>query len=120
MPGLDVAKFATQVVAGYLQRIMFAPFQPGITELVGDLVQLILDVVHALLEAAHVAADFVAVLLGRMHPPAVVIAGKERSEEHKSELQSLMRNSYAVFCLKKKIIIIKTSETHTYTRIEQI
>src|SRR3546814_8937544 len=29
----------------------------------------------------------------------VVIA---RSEEHTSELQSLMRNSYAVFCLKKK------------------
>src|SRR3546814_5076274 len=29
-------------------------------------------------------------------PPAT------RSEEHTSELQSLMRNSYAVFCLKKK------------------
>src|SRR3546814_3230904 len=28
--------------------------------------------------------------------------GLERSEEHTSELQSLMRNSYAVFCLKKK------------------
>src|SRR3546814_9623644 len=27
----------------------------------------------------------------------------KRSEEHKSELQSLMRISYAVFCLKKKI-----------------
>src|SRR3546814_9561972 len=27
---------------------------------------------------------------------------KVRSEEHTSELQSLMRNSYAVFCLKKK------------------
>src|SRR3546814_4071747 len=27
---------------------------------------------------------------------------KDRSEEHTSELQSLMRNSYAVFCLKKK------------------
>src|SRR3546814_965298 len=26
----------------------------------------------------------------------------DRSEEHKSELQSLMRTSYAVFCLKKK------------------
>src|SRR3546814_1603792 len=26
---------------------------------------------------------------------------EERSEEHTSELQSLMRNSYAVFCLKK-------------------
>src|SRR3546814_7434641 len=29
-------------------------------------------------------------------------AGLERSEEHTSELQSLMRISYAVFCLKKK------------------
>src|SRR3546814_1819250 len=28
--------------------------------------------------------------------------GSERSEEHTSELQSLMRISYAVFCLKKK------------------
>src|SRR3546814_3718191 len=30
--------------------------------------------------------------------------GKVRSEEHTSELQSLMRISYAVFCLKKKNI----------------
>src|SRR3546814_10480335 len=29
-------------------------------------------------------------------------AGRARSEEHTSELQSLMRTSYAVFCLKKK------------------
>src|SRR3546814_8824731 len=28
--------------------------------------------------------------------------GKTRSEEHTSELQSLMRSSYAVFCLKKQ------------------
>src|SRR3546814_3579090 len=31
-----------------------------------------------------------------------------RSEEHTSELQSLMRNSYAVFCLKKKKDIPRT------------
>src|SRR3546814_7549930 len=31
--------------------------------------------------------------------------GANRSEEHKSELQSLMRNSYAVFCLKKKKLL---------------
>src|SRR3546814_8730944 len=31
-------------------------------------------------------------------------ATASRSEEHTSELQSLMRNSYAVFCLKKKRI----------------
>src|SRR3546814_3909415 len=32
-----------------------------------------------------------------------VLLSPERSEEHTSELQSLMRISYAVFCLKKKI-----------------
>src|SRR3546814_9276187 len=31
-----------------------------------------------------------------------IIPGSTRSEEHTSELQSLMRISYAVFCLKKK------------------
>src|SRR3546814_9555022 len=30
------------------------------------------------------------------------LVGFERSEEHKSELQSLLRTSYAVFCLKKQ------------------
>src|SRR3546814_3312366 len=34
-----------------------------------------------------------------------------RSEEHTSELQSLMRISYAVFCLKKKSL----KSRHTYT-----
>src|SRR3546814_3173641 len=37
--------------------------------------------------------------LGRAHPEQQTAA---RSEEHTSELQSLMRISYAVFCLKKK------------------
>src|SRR3546814_10215293 len=35
-----------------------------------------------------------------------------RSEEHTSELQSLMRISYAVFCLKKKTSIKNTQQTH--------
>src|SRR3546814_10108512 len=34
--------------------------------------------------------------------PCIVGLGALRSEEHTSELQSLMRISYAVFCLKKK------------------
>src|SRR3546814_9938714 len=38
---------------------------------------------------------------------------KNRSEEHTSELQSLMRISYAVFCLKKKK---KTQRNKTYTQ----
>src|SRR3546814_2370773 len=37
-----------------------------------------------------------------------------RSEEHTSELQSLMRTSYAVFCLKKK-----NSRTHNHTHQPQ-
>src|SRR3546814_5576543 len=39
---------------------------------------------------------------------AKAIAPDYRSEEHTSELQSLMRISYAVFCLKKKKITIST------------
>src|SRR3546814_2211723 len=37
-----------------------------------------------------------------------------KSEEHTSELQSLMRNSYAVFCLKKKHKPNTTSQTHLH------
>src|SRR3546814_7854906 len=37
-----------------------------------------------------------------------------RSEEHTSELQSLMRISYAVFCLKKKTQSIANTKYHTH------
>src|SRR3546814_2691627 len=39
---------------------------------------------------------------GRPEIRVARMAGTDRSEEHTSELQSLMRISYAVFCLKKK------------------
>src|SRR3546814_6541769 len=39
---------------------------------------------------------------------------RERSEEHTSELQSLMRISYAVFCLKKKKNRHKTTTRNHY------
>src|SRR3546814_1428454 len=42
------------------------------------------------------------------------LTSEGRSEEHTSELQSLMRISYDVFCLKKK----KTTRTHTITDSE--
>src|SRR3546814_4832248 len=41
--------------------------------------------------------------------------GPNRSEEHTSELQSLMRISYAVFCLKKKKQTSKQNKTKTKT-----
>src|SRR3546814_5058481 len=37
-----------------------------------------------------------------LHPGMGSAPAQDRSEEHTSELQSLMRISYAVFCLKKK------------------
>src|SRR3546814_4562092 len=44
----------------------------------------------------------------------------DRSEEHTSELQSLMRISYDVFCLKKKKIINKRNDNkHMYTNTRQ-
>src|SRR3546814_3159703 len=45
----------------------------------------------------------IAKMLARIEPPSFLFCPvKGRSEEHTSELQSLMRISYAVFCLKKK------------------
>src|SRR3546814_3440619 len=51
-----------------------------------------------------------------------IVSGRHRSEEHTSELQSLMRISYAVFCLKKKKLHLSLSyndylaNTHTIRR----
>src|SRR3546814_4689680 len=46
-----------------------------------------------------------------------VLPHASRSEEHTSELQSLMRISYAVFCLKKKHTYPSKPHTHTATPI---
>src|SRR3546814_10376112 len=43
--------------------------------------------------------------------------GHTRSEEHTSELQSLMRISYAVFCLKKKKATTKKNNQHSLNTI---
>src|SRR3546814_1192816 len=52
-------------------------------------------------------------------PPIRKRSCSGRSEEHTSELQSLMRNSYAVFCLKKKHhtqrVAITQLDHHVYT-----
>src|SRR3546814_9664659 len=58
------------------------------------------------------AADGVAGTASLIQDAAGIVIGA-RSEEHTSELQSLMRTSYAVFCLKKK----KTMKTNKTTSI---
>src|SRR3546814_3660605 len=64
-----------------------------------------------------------------IHPKTIAKANavfapsaEERSEEHTSELQSLMRTSYAVFCLKTKKIqyIMRTSIAAVYQTTRNI
>src|SRR3546814_2246117 len=57
--------------------------------------------------------DDVAASLGVTKPVIYHYLGN-RSEEHTSELQSLMRISYAVFCLKKKKTTVKHHNINTY------
>src|SRR3546814_7459041 len=53
------------------------------------------------------------ILCGATHAHDRAIVDTGRSEEHKSELQSLMRISYAVFCLKKKTLNPPIQNTKT-------
>src|SRR3546814_4235575 len=59
-------------------------------------------------EGVATSADMVSKYLierAEQYKPVIEMpTGIDRSEEHTSELQSLMRNSYAVFCLKKNNI----------------
>src|SRR3546814_6031849 len=75
---------------------------------------------------AALAADWMNTLIGieasrsraiiNWRPLAQVVStvNTRRSEEHTSELQSLMRLSYAVFCLKKKKKHKNTNDPHTH------
>src|SRR3546814_2283822 len=64
-----------------------------------------------------VATEVVAVSIGVAKAQetlrTALAMGADRSEEHTSELQSLMRISYAVFCLKKKKRITTHKQSHT-------
>src|SRR3546814_7671302 len=64
-------------------------------------------------------------LLQRLAPSLVVdhlglvdLEARARSEEHTSELQSLMRISYAVFCLKKKKTSVTQEEPPTQQNVQ--
>src|SRR3546814_9847729 len=79
----------------------------------GDLIDRRHRQIHLLGQRAQVARRQVAVAVlnpvqvldQQIRPPRAVAQQSLRSEEHTSELQSLMRISYAVFCLKKKTVI---------------
>src|SRR3546814_7199770 len=75
-------------------------FESDLINTAGDALRLIHDIGHPaagiLLDGFHVNIEEASI------QQAVMSAGDKRSEEQTSELQSLMRNSYAVFCLNKQ------------------
>src|SRR3546814_2152333 len=91
-PFVEVAKFV-RVLLGLRRREQLRAFgvggEHGVERRRGAARRFLRDIADARL-----ARHFDAALVGR-------------SEEHTSELQSLMRTSYAVFCLKKKMRILQ-------------
>src|SRR3546814_3237811 len=93
--------------------LLLTPFMAIVTFLATSLIAILLG---ALAYAAgmrqwaftHWAVFMVRRFWARLFDHRVWIVGIGRSEEHTSELQSLMRISYAVFCLKKKIQILES------------
>src|SRR3546814_10270732 len=87
----------------------------GIADLACDCLHLLL--VQACRGAAVVFPSSDCAVVGRVERSFAgqfLDRGLVRSEEHTSELQSLMRISYAVFCLKKKNKHTKVLSSHTH------
>src|SRR3546814_7683602 len=92
-PGDMVSKSASSCWMRWTSRVSIAShrLRSAATMPSSSVIRVLSGAVNVVRRNAHVAA----------HPAANAIA-RRRSEEHTSELQSLMRISYAVFCLKKK------------------
>src|SRR3546814_2112225 len=65
-------------------------------------------------KAREVVGDFTGADDAAIEAAGSLAGGEHRSEEHTSELQSLMRISYAVFCLKKKNTNDQQHRTNTH------
>src|SRR3546814_6288879 len=79
-------------------RILSDEVQQGLEAGLGHRVEIFVEFLDALRFPEPIFSDKVAELIEAKYRGQRF----ERSEEHTSELQSLMRISYAVFCLKKK------------------
>src|SRR3546814_1450146 len=104
------------VITGFVNALAILIFLAQLPELIGA------SWLVYVLVVAGLAIIYLLPLLTRAIPsPLVCIvllsALALRSEEHKSELQSLMRISYDVFCLKtKKRKTIKRHKSHTHDK----
>src|SRR3546814_6242856 len=93
----DLEKTSHALLVGAILHVLYAEPDKslrGVADFLSDPARPFERTLSAMLRTPH---------LGNAPHPVVASAAREmRSEEHTSELQSLMRISYAVFCLKKK------------------
>src|SRR3546814_4582793 len=87
-----------QALFGVLRQTVQPEIVDALEQLVNEAPDRRLARVNALAFAAREGLDEEQAIAGFLHASRLGL----RSEEHTSELQSLMRNSYAGFCLKKK------------------
>src|SRR3546814_8527928 len=108
------------MIAGQLSPGRNWPLAP-ISKPVGVCIQLLTDSIQKAEMKVPIATAQVA---AKCRPLHTLLMPNSRSEEHTSELQSLMRISYAVFCLKTKQDtdaknrIHNTSHKHTRAQLE--
>src|SRR3546814_3331722 len=93
-----ICEEADRIVALVDRMEMFSDTQPLAREPVN--IHVVLERVRRLAESGFARSVQFVESYDPSLPP--VLGNRDRSEEHTSELQSLMRISYAVFCLKKK------------------
>src|SRR3546814_1764590 len=110
---MRISDWSSDVCSSDLRRADQRRHPIGARRAAGGRITEHLDAVAARLALLINAADQDTEGLGRILPAHH--ARKLRSEEHTSELQSLMRISYAVFCLKKKIQIKANKPNTKYT-----
>src|SRR3546814_3334685 len=103
-----LATFGLAIVMAQLMNLIFgsqvvtADSGLGIRSLFGGMVTIAEIKVVSLVLCALMASVIVLFMKRSRMGQAIRATAQNRSEEHTSELQSLMRISYAVFCLKKK------------------
>src|SRR3546814_9778705 len=98
--GTPIRFWRTPLTAMFASSWASATGSPTVRTLLGDLARFA--------AATRMGSCVIVVVSWRGQPDHQATFRHHRSEEHTSELQSLMRISYAVFCLKKKKTTIKT------------
>src|SRR3546814_2814271 len=99
---LSLVKLAPALAAGCTVVLKGAPQAPLLAAALGELIANETDIPAGVVNVLASSDPAVGELL-TTHPDVDMVSFTgSRSEEHTSELQSLMRISYAVFCLTKK------------------